>query len=196
MTSSTPVSSVVCSRYAGALVDLSEGAGVVEKVQADLEALLALVSESDEFAAFVNSPLVSREKQSAVIAEMAKKVKLQKLTENFLGVLVENRRLYALAPIVKQFNKIVSARAGHLDVRVETAVALSAKQLKDLQKNIEGALGRGITVEADVKPEILGGMIVTIGSYMVDDSVRRKLDRLGVALKNNSNTTVNLKEVV
>lgn len=196
MTSSTLISSVVCTRYAGALVDLAEGSKSVQKVQKDFVGLEEVISESSEFTHLIASPLVSKEKQAAIIIEIGKKLKLNKLTQNFLGVLVENRRLSALSQIIKTYNKIVAERSGEVEVRVETAVKLTATQLKDLKAQIEKSLGHSVSVETEVKPEILGGMIVTIGSYMVDDSVRRKLERLGVALKSNSSENTNLKEVV
>ncbi len=196
MTSSTPISSVVCTRYAGALVDLAEDSKSVQKVQKDFVGLEEVISESHEFTHAISSPLVSKEKQAAIVLEIGRKLKLNKLTQNFLGVLAENRRLGGLSQMIKAYNKIVAERSGEVEVRVETAIKLTATQLKDLKAKIEKSLGYSVSVEADVKPEILGGMIVTIGSYMVDDSVRRKLERLGVALKSNSNENTNLKEVV
>ena len=85
-----------------------------------------------------------------------------------------------------------------VEVSLETAVKMTAAQSKEFQKKIEKALGASVSIEEKVTPEIMGGVIVTIGSYMIDDSVRRKLDRLGVALKSNANQNKvqNLKEVV
>lgn len=197
MTSATPVSSVVLTRYAGALVDLAEKAKSVEKVQKDLDDIESMIAASDDLALAIASPLLSREKQEQIVADLSKKAKFNKLTQNFLGVLVQNRRLNALQGIVKAYRKIVSERAGEIAVRVETASKLTAAQEKAFKDKIEKALGRGVSMESIITPEIIGGSIVTIGSYMIDDSVRRKLERLNGALKGHSNqNTVNLKEVV
>lgn len=195
--SSEPISSVVLTRYAGALIDLAEKAKSVSKVQKDFRDIEAMIDSSPELGRVISSPLISQQKQEKIINDIAAQAKLQKLTKNFLGVLVQNRRLGALVGVIKVYHKMVSARSGEVSVRVQTAQKLTATQEKDFQKKISGAIGSNVLVEAVVAPEILGGMVITIGSYMIDDSVRRKLERLGSALKKGSNqNTVNLKEVV
>lgn len=196
MSSSTPISSIVYTRYAGALIDLAEQNKAVDKIQKNLSALENMISDSDDLAEVITSPLVSKEKQASAIDALATKAKLEKLTKNFLSVLVENRRLNALPGIITVFNKMIAAKSGQVEVSVETAAKLTAGQAKDVKQKIEKALGATIIVEEKVTPEIMGGVIVTIGSYMIDDSVRRKLERLGVALKSNANQNTNLKEVV
>ncbi len=198
MTSSSSVSLVVLSRYAGALIDLAEKSKSVKDVQKDFREIEAMVDSSDELARFISSPLVSSRAQEKVIGDIAKKAKLNKLTQNFLGVLVQNRRLNALMGVIKAYDKAVSVRSGEVSVRVEVATKLSSTQEKDFQKKLSASIGSTVLVETVVVPEILGGMIVTIGSYMVDDSVRRKLERLSAALKqgSNQNTVQNLKEVI
>ncbi len=197
MTTSS-VSSVVLKRYAGALIDLAEDKKSVQKIQSDLAEITTMIEESPDLSAFISSPLISRQKQEDVIVEIASKAKLDKLTQNFLGVLVQNRRLNALPGIIKTFHKIVSERSGQVSVRVETATKMSTTQEKEFTKKLSKVIGADITVETQVTPEIIGGMVVTIGSYMVDDSVRRKLSRLGAVLKqgSNQNTVQNLKEVI
>ncbi len=198
VSNSAPVSSVVLSRYVGALIDLAEESKSVEKIQKDLNDMVSMVEGSDELAQVIFSPLIAKEKQEKIISEIATKAKLDKLTKNFLSVLVENRRLNALLSMVEWFNKEVSKRSGEVSVRVEVASKLSAAQEKEVQAKISKVIGSKVSIEAIVTPGILGGMIVTVGSYMVDDSVRRKLERLSVALKqtSNSNTIQNLKEVI
>jgi len=198
VSSSAPISSIVYTRYASALIDLAEQEKAIDKIKKDLIALEGMIQDSADLSEMIASPLISVEKQSGVIQEIVKKAKLNKLTANFLGVLVQNRRLAALPGIISVFNKIIAERSGVVEVRLETAVKLTAAQAKEFQKKIEKALGATVSIEEKVTPEIMGGVIVTIGSYMIDDSVRRKLDRLGVALKSNANenTVQNLKEVV
>jgi len=197
VTSSMPISSVVLSRYAGALIDLAEKDKAIEKIQKDLNDLRGMIDSSDDLHSLISSPMVSKENQEKAIADIAKKAKFQKLTNNFLGVLVENRRLAALPGIIQAYDKLVAKRSGLIEVSVETAEKLTAAQRKSVEKGISSALKTDIKLTEKVTPEIIGGMVVTIGSYMIDDSVRRKLERLNVALKGHSNqNTVNLKEVV
>lgn len=198
MSSSVSVSSVVVSRYAGALADLAEESKAVSKVEKDLASLSKIIEESEGLRSLIQSQSISADKQLSVLADICEKAKFQKMTFNFLGVLSQNRRLNALEDIIEAFGKILAQRAGRVSVNVETAEKITAAQEKDIKSKIEKALGTSIVVETKVTPEIIGGMIVTIGSYMVDDSVRRKIERLGVALKSNANqnTIQNLKEVV
>lgn len=195
--SSGPISSVVMTRYAGALIDLAEKGKSVQKIQKDFQDIEAMIASTPELGDLISSPLVSQARQEKIINDIAVKAKMHKLTKNFLGVLVENRRLNILVGAIRTYHKMVSSRAGEVTVRVQTAQKMTVTQEKEFNKKISGAIGSNVLVEAVVEPEILGGMIVTVGSYMVDDSVRRKLERLGVSLKNGSNqNTVNLKEVV
>lgn len=198
MSSSNLTSSLIYTRYAGALVDLAEQDKIVEKVQIDLDALQAALDMSGDLSEALSSPLVSSSEQARVMEELATKIKMQKLTKNFLGVLAQNRRVNALSGIIKSYEKIVAQRSGLVDVCVQTAEALDEDQSKAVKAKIEKALKVTVRVEEKVSPEILGGMVVTIGSYMIDDSVRRKIERLGMTLKlgaNQGNAVSNVKEV-
>jgi len=198
VSSSNLTSSLICTRYGGALVDLAEQKKVVDKVQKDLDLLQSALDMSDDLSDAISSPLVSSAEQARVMEALAKKVKMQGLTKNFLGVLAQNRRVNALPGIIAAYEKIVAQRSGLVDVSVETAEALSDKQSKAVKAKIEKALGATIRMEQEVSPEIMGGMVVTIGSYMIDDSVARKIERLGMALKpsaNQDSSVSNVKEV-
>ena len=132
-----------------------------------------------------------------MIEAIAKKANIDEMTFNFLKVLVENGRLFLLGDVIKTYQEQISKRSGEVTVQVQTAKPLTTEQRDNFQNKIKTALDRDVIVEESVDPDILGGMIVTIGSYMIDDSVRRKLDELGVALTKgaNQNTIQNLKEV-
>ncbi|MBI1301844.1 MAG: ATP synthase F1 subunit delta [Alphaproteobacteria bacterium] len=191
-------STVISSRYAGVLADLAEDQKSVSKIQKDVEALIQITKESDDFRTFISSPLMSKGQQAEGMKAIAKKAKLQTLTQNFLNVLIDNGRLNALESILRTFQDVMAKRSGEIKVQIQTAEKLTAAQEKNVAKKISKAIGSDVLVEAQVSPEILGGMIVTVGSYMVDDSVRRKLERLGSVLKQgaNQNSVQNLKEVV
>ncbi|MCK5384535.1 MAG: ATP synthase F1 subunit delta [Alphaproteobacteria bacterium] len=198
MSSSSLTSSLICTRYAGALVDLAEQGKVVEKVQNDLSVLQDVLEASEELSEAIFSPLVNVSEQGGVMEELAKKGKMQVLTKNFLGVLVQNRRISALSGIITAYEKIVAQRSGLVDVCVQTAEVLSKERSNTVKEKIEKVLGATVRLEEKVSPEIMGGMVVTIGSYMIDDSVSRKIERLGMALKpgvNQDSSVLNVKEV-
>lgn len=198
MSASVTISSVVLSRYAKAIFELAAQDGATSKVEKDFKEIADLIEKSDDFANFLMSQSIGAGQQRRAIVQICDQAKAHKLTANFLNVLVENRRLSALLGIIKAFSKILSERSGNISVSVETAEKLTAAQQKELKSKIEKALDRRVTLEPKISPEIIGGMIVTIGSYMIDDSVRRKIERLGVALRSNDNqnTIQNLQEVV
>lgn len=198
MASVSSSSDIVLSRYAGALIDLADSLKILDKISDDMNGLKNLLADSADFNHFVSVPTYGKSDQRSVIEALSKKAKLNDLTGKFLMVLVHNGRLGALAGVIDAYFKIIAKRAGQIDVKIETALPLAAKQEADVKKNIEAALKAPVSMKAEVVPEILGGMIVTIGAYMVDDSVRRKLERLGATLGNqaNQNVTPNLKEVV
>jgi len=195
VTSTPQVSSIVSARYATALIDLAEEARKIEKVEKGLISLESMIKKSDDLTSVIRSPLISREGQAKAINAIAQKAGFDSLTSNFLGVLIQNRRLYALESILKAAKLELSHRRGEVKVLVETAAPMNSKQQDDLQKVLAGAVGSDISLEMSVNPDILGGMIVTIGSRMIDDSVRRKLARLRSAMGNKANQNINLEEV-
>ncbi len=198
MTASRPISSVVLTRYSGALIDLAEEAKAVDKVRQDLMSFADIVEKNEDLAHFIRSPLTNKSKQVNIVTEIAKKSKFHDLTQNFLCVLAQNRRLANVVEIVRTVEKMIAQRQGVSVVGVTTAVPMSEPQKKELQTKIAASLGHDVALEIKVDPAILGGMIVTIGSRMIDDSVRRKLERLNVLLTQgaNTNTVQTLKEVV
>ncbi len=190
MTAAPQVSSIVSARYATALIDLAEAAKKIDTVESDLNNLESMIKSSDDLKLMIRSPLVNRKQQEKAISALAQKAKFHELTANFLGVLINNRRLYALETILKAARKELSHRRGEISAQVQTATALSAKQISGLQGVISKAVGSDVFLEAKVDPDILGGMIVTVGSRMIDDSVRRKLERLRSAMSKQANQNV------
>ncbi len=191
MTSHSQSSSVVATRYVRALIDLAHESKVLDKVEKDFADLAAMTEASTDLQYLIRSPLIVGEQQIAAVEALADKAKLQDLTKNFLRVLARNRRLSILESAFTAFREELSKRRGELAVTVQTAQDLSAKQLSSLQSVLKKQTGADVAINALVQPEILGGMIVTIGSHMIDDSVARKLDRLRHAMGSNSNENAN-----
>ena len=126
---------------------------------------------------------------------LAKKAKFKEITQSFLGVIAANGRLNVLPGIINAVNAQLEKRRGELTVDVQVAQDMSDKQKKALQDALSKAIGKDVAINARVEPDILGGIIVTVGSHMIDDSVRRKLERLKVSMGSGANENINLKEV-
>ena len=197
MSAASRVSSVLTSRYANALLDLAEDQKLVEKVESDIVDLKNMVEESEDLRNTVMDPRVDKSEQFAVVEALAKKAKFQKLTLNFLNVLVENRRLDILEAVIATISKELSKRRGEKVAHIKVAQDLSAKQVKELETALAKASGKPVALNIEVDPSLLGGMIVTMDSRMVDDSVAGKLERLKLAMSkgSNENQIKNLKEV-
>lgn len=197
MSVSPELSTILSRRYAGALIDLATEKKALSAIEKDMGSLAALMKDSEDFRSFVYSPLFSREQQIGALAEISKKAKFHELTANFLQLLAKNRRVDQLQDILRAVRNEFSQRRGEIRAQVQTAKALSAAQSKELQKALTDALGSEVSLQTLVNPEILGGMVLTVGSQMIDDSVKRKLERLKAAMNNNANQNTQniMKEV-
>lgn len=171
-------SNVVATRYVRALIDLAQDSKALDKVEQDFSELAAMVSSSDDFKHLIRSPLIGAQNQISAIEAVAQKAGFHDLTKNFLRVLVQNRRLNILEGAFATFKAELSKLRGEVAVTVQTAQDLSAKQIKALEEALKKQTGADVAINAKVQPDILGGMVVTIGSHMIDDSVARKLERL------------------
>lgn len=193
--SSAGQSSVIYSRYANAIIELAEEKKVLQNVEKDLSELSAMIADSDELAALIDSPLNDAKTQTDAIVAIAEKAKFNDITKSFLGVVAQNGRLELIRGIVKAVNTALDKRRGAITVDVQVAQDMSAKQQKDLENALSKAIGKDVAIQARVEPSILGGIIVTVGSHMIDDSVRRKLERLKVSMGAGANENISLKEV-
>ena len=195
VSASNQTSSVVSERYANALIELAEENKKLDKIEKDIHDLAAMIQDSDDLAQTIRSPLNKEQSLLNAMFALADKAKLQDVTKSFLGVLVQNGRLQALPGIIVSFKAALAKRRGSVSVDVQVAQDMTAKQKKDLEAALSKAIGKDVAVNARVEPGILGGMVVTVGSYMIDDSVRRKLERLQVSMGKQANENVTLKEV-
>ena len=187
MTSTTKASSALARRYAASLIELAGESKTLQKVEADLRDLGAMVEGSDDLKLMIRSPLIGKIRQEISVSEIAKKAKFQDITKNFLCVLAHNGRLNILTDVIEAFYEELDMRRGKVRVDVQVAQDMSAAQKKSLQKTIADKVGAEVELNLRVEPGILGGMIVTVGSHMIDDSVARKLERLQTAMNKRSN---------
>lgn len=175
---SNTTSGLIATRYATSLLEMAATAKALEKVEGDLQELASMLQASPDLQALVRNPLFNRVQQQRAIAVLAAQAQFDKLTVSFLGVLVNNRRLSILPAVIKAFRIEAAHRRGEVEARVQTAYALTPAQTDALQKELTKALGSHVTLNVEVAKDLLGGMIVTVGSRMVDDSLKRKLERL------------------
>lgn len=173
----------LAGRYAVALFDLARESNDIDSVQKSLATLHAGLTESADLAALVASPVVSRSDAANAIAAVAKAMKLDSLTAKFLGVLAENRRLADLPGMIDAFNAIVAAHRGEVTAKVTSAHPLSAAQLKALAANLKTRVGRDVQIATTVDPAILGGLVVQLGSQLIDGSIRTRLNSFAQAMK-------------
>ncbi len=177
------ITASLAGRYAAALYDLAGEQGVVTAVETDLDTLGAAVRESADLAALLKNPEVARDVAARTIDAVAAHLKLSDLTRKFLGVLAANRRLASLPDVVRAFTTIAAAARGEVTAEVTTAHPLDDAQLTQLADKLKAREGRSVTVKAHVDPAILGGLVVQIGSRMIDGSIRTRLNSLAQAMK-------------
>jgi F-type H+-transporting ATPase subunit delta len=170
-------------RYASALFDLASEQGFVTAVETDLEKLGEALKESPELAALIRDPKVSRDETARVMDGIAGVLGLSPITKNFLGVIAANRRLSALPDIVRAFAAIAAAQRGEVSAEVTSAHPLSDDQLAQLASRLKAREGKEVKLKASVDPEILGGLVVRIGSSQIDSSIRTRLNTLAHAMK-------------
>jgi len=173
----------LAGRYATALFDLAEGEGALDVIAGDLKALAAMLDESNDFRRLVASPVTSRTEQSHAVCAVADAAGLSALTSKFLGVLAGNRRLFALGGVVSAYLQILADHRGETTAEVTSAKPLSESQLKAVTDALKTAMGTKVAVETRVDPGVLGGLIVKVGSRMVDSSLRSKLQQLRLSMK-------------
>ena len=180
---SAGIKASLAGRYASALFDLAAENGTVTAVESDLETLSAALGESADLSALTTNPEISRDAQGAAMAAVSKKLKLSSLTANFLGVLAANRRLAKLPAMISAFKAIAAAQRGEVTATVTSAHPLTTTQLNALKKKLTAREGRTVMLSASVDPDLLGGLVVTIGSQRIDASIRTRLNSLAQAMK-------------
>ncbi|MEQ1688027.1 MAG: F0F1 ATP synthase subunit delta, partial [Sphingopyxis sp.] len=173
----------LAGRYARALFDLAVEGKTLSVVEASVARVGEALTGSDDLKALVSSPVVSRSVAARAIAATAAALELDALTTKFLGVLATNRRLAKLGDIVRAFASLTAAHRGETSADVTSAHPLSDTQIAALGANLKQRLGRDVTVNLIVDPAILGGLVVKVGSRLVDSSIRTRLNTLANAMK-------------
>lgn len=173
----------LAGRYALALFELARDENQLETVSKSLGAVRQALAESNDFRALTTSPLVGREASAKAIAATGEAMGLDPLTRNFLGVLAKNRRLSQLGAVIRAFSLLVARHRGEVTAEITSARALDNGQVDAIKASLRTRMGRDIAVDLNVDPAILGGLVVKIGSEMIDGSIRTKLNNLALAMK-------------
>jgi F-type H+-transporting ATPase subunit delta len=165
------------------LFDLARDQRQIDAVGRSLDALGRALADSKDFAELVESPLISREEAGKAFAALGPRLGLDPVTENFLGVLAKNGRKTQLRPVIRAFRRLAAEHRGETTADVITARPLNDGQVAQLKQQLRDRAGRDVTIDAAVDPAILGGIVVKLGSQMIDASIRTKLNRLASAMK-------------
>jgi F-type H+-transporting ATPase subunit delta len=173
----------LAGRYATALFELAREERQIESVGASLAGLRRALAESDDLRELTTSPLIGRDTAVKAMVAAAETMGLDPITRNFLGVLAQNRRLAQLPAVIRAFNLLAARHRGEIAAEVTSAHPLSDEQVAALKTNLKARTGQDIAVELEVDPALLGGLVVRIGSQMIDSSIRTKLDTLAHAMK-------------
>ena len=173
----------VAGRYASALFELAEEANQVRQVEKDLTALLGMLDRSPDMKRMVRSPVFSSGEQGRAIAAIAEKAGIAPLVVNFLKVLARNRRLFAVNEMIRTFLALAARQRGEVNAEVASAHPLNGEQLAALKESLRASAGKDVQLITKVDPTLLGGLIVKMGSRMIDSSLRTKLTSLKTAMK-------------
>ena len=173
----------LAGRYATALFELARDERQLEAVGTSLATLRDALRDSEELRELTTSPLIGRENALKAVRAAAEALRLDPITANFVGVVAQNRRLGQLPNIIRAFNLLAAHHRGETTAEVTSAHPLNDDQVAALRTNLKNRVGRDVSVDLTVDPAILGGLVVKVGSQMIDGSIRTKLNTLAHAMK-------------
>jgi F-type H+-transporting ATPase subunit delta len=173
----------VAGRYASALFDLALEERAIDSVKADLDRFDALIGESADLRRLVRSPAFTAEAQSRALAAVLEKAGISGVAGRFLRVVSSNRRLFAVQDMIKSFRKLVAQYKGEVSAEVTLAERPSEPHLDAIKSALNAITKKDVQVDVKVDPTIIGGLVVKLGSRMVDSSLRTKLNSIKHAMK-------------
>lgn len=172
----------MAGRYAAALFDLAKDAKQIPDVEAGLTKFQTMLDESEDLRRMVRSPVISSEDQAKALGVILEKAGIGGLAANFFKLIAGNRRLFAAADMIKGFKALAAQMRGEVTAEVTSATALNDAQVAELKKSLKDSVGKDVTLKTRVDPSLLGGLVVKVGSRMVDSSLKTKLQNLKVVL--------------
>ncbi len=179
----TTRNSGVAQRYANALFELAQDTNSLPAVEGDLDRFSGLIAESADLKRLVRSPVFSSEEQERAVAALLEKDAIGGLVANFIKVAATNRRLFIVPDVIVAFKHMAAKQRGEVAAEVTSAEPLSDRHLDELKAALKASLGKDITLATHVDPSLIGGLIVKVGSRMIDGSLKTKLNSLKLAMK-------------
>jgi F-type H+-transporting ATPase subunit delta len=183
MAGEEPIVSGMAGRYATAIFELALEAGTLDQIRNELDAFDALAASNPDLTRLIRSPVFGAEEQSKALAAVLDRAGISGLAAQFLKLVTANRRLFAVREIIKAFRALVARHKGEVTAQVTVAEQLNDARLGEIKDALAAVTGKHVQVDLRVDPSIIGGLIVKLGSRMVDSSLRTKLNAIKHAMK-------------
>lgn len=183
MSEPVSISTGIAERYAKAVFELANEGKSIKALEADLAVLEAALGDSKELVALIASPLVTREQQRLAVAALAEKMKLGNIMTNALGLKAEKRRLYVLPQFIAALRALIAEHKGEVTAEVTAAKAMTKAQKDKLAKALKAAVGKDVKINMAVDESLIGGLVIKLGSRMIDTSIRARLNALQNSMK-------------
>ena len=183
MSESASISAGIAQRYATAAFDLAREGNGLAALDADLDALQAALDASPDLRAAVASPVIGRDEMGQAVAKLADAMKLGAVMRGTLGLMAQNRRLFALPQLLAELRRLSAAARGEITADVTTASVLSKAQADKLAAALKAKTGKTVKLNVAVDEALIGGLIVKVGSTMIDTSIRSRLAALQNSMK-------------
>jgi len=173
----------MAGRYAAALFELSKEQGQLDPVERDLATLARMFDESADLRRLVLSPVIPADEQAKALSALLAEAGIGGLGANFVKLIVRNRRLFALKDMIKAFRWLLARERGEVSAEVASAHPLTPEQMQALADTLRGSIGKNVRIDTRVDPSLLGGLVVKVGSRMIDGSLKTKLNNLKVVMR-------------
>lgn len=183
MSESASISSGIAARYATAVFELAKEGKDLKALEQDIDTLDASINDSADFRDLIHSPIYSRDAQGAAIGALSGKMGLSATVANTLKLMASKRRLFVLPQLIQALRGLIADEKGEVTAEVQAAKALTAKQEKDLAATLKASVGKDVKMNVTVDESLIGGLIVKVGSKMIDTSIRSKLMSLQNTMK-------------
>lgn len=183
MSGSASLTSGVAGRYATALFEIAKESKSLDKIESDILALEAALAESSDLRQMFASPIFTREDQGRAIAAIAAKMNLGPAVANTLGLMAQNRRLFVVPGLIAQLKGLIADERGEVTAEVTAAKPLTQAQAEALAETLKKNVGRDVRLDVTVDETLIGGLVVRVGSLMIDSSIRSKLANLQNVMK-------------
>ncbi|MCI2395275.1 F0F1 ATP synthase subunit delta [Aliiroseovarius sediminis] len=183
MSEPVSISTGIAQRYATAVFDLAKEGKKLKAVEADVAALEAALADSEDLRDLISSPVYSRDEQGAAISAVAKQMKISPMVVNTLGLMAQKRRLFVLPQLISALRDLIAEDKGEVTAKVTAAKSMTKAQQDKLAKALKASIGKDVNINLSVDETLIGGLVVQVGSRMIDTSIRAKLNALQNSMK-------------